>query len=350
MWIEISSDVFENSDFKAVNYIFQILSWYPNNSVPRYRVLINTNTANHTENFKKLRLIESGFDEYIDNEFNDFVVTSSSKPQTDYKITLEKGLNCFNIEESIQFFSQPVSIVLENNKNDSIFVISIIEHFDSNSELKEHIKNGWIKFEHAGGCSNLENFLEGFETIFQDLSQKNNRPTQDYFRGIVILDSDKEYPDQETQNIKLGNILEQKGYNVHILEKRMMENYLPDEVFRSLKEVYRSKQSDSSKIKWISSYLSLGNQQKDYLNIKGGFPKKYDKGVKLPIDNKIMALYADVSTTNFEILDEGFKLEDFKNKYPLLFSSNPHVHKESLQNRANSEEYHNIIDKISALI
>ena len=41
MWIEIDKTIFEKSDFKGINYLYQILSWFPNGSIPRFIVFVD---------------------------------------------------------------------------------------------------------------------------------------------------------------------------------------------------------------------------------------------------------------------------------------------------------------------
>jgi hypothetical protein len=53
----------------------------------------------------------------------------TASPTIYKKITSQRGASNFNIEEAIIFLNQPVSIILENNKNDSEFILAIIKHF-----------------------------------------------------------------------------------------------------------------------------------------------------------------------------------------------------------------------------
>lgn len=362
MWIEISKDVFKNSDFKSLNYLYQILSWYPEKSVPRYKLFIDLAIIKDFENYRKIKEVETGFDELIEREFDEFVNSKPSGAPRDYKITKQKKKNHFNVEEAIRFFNQPVSIILENNKNDSCFIIAIINYFDSIGKVKSHYKNGWIKFENAGGCGNIENFLKGFLHVFEDLALKNNRNLSDYFRGLIILDSDLEYPKQPSKQEALiekliaqkdkkgaANLYVLESENIHVLEKRMMENYLPDEVFEDLK----NSSSNKNLIPWINTYLNLknnsnGEEQRDFLDIKKGFPKNKD-GTRKPMKEEVLELF-DIPQKNIEILDKGFNYPDFKNKYPLLFLNSTNVNKYTLNQRCGTGELQDIFDKISKLL
>lgn len=351
MWISVNKDIFENSDFEGLNYIFHILSWSPKNSISRYNVLIDLEAIKQLENYAKLKEVVKDIDLLLEKEFDDFFNTKPKNSKADFNITNKKDVTNFNIEESIRFFSQPVSIVLENNKNDAYFIKSIIENLDTRSVLKEHLKNGWIKFENAGGCSNVKNFLEGELNSFEDLAYRNHRNKFDYYRGIVILDSDKDYPNQliQPKYVILVKYLESIGLkeNIHILEKRMMDNYMPDEVFDEIILELTNSKDDVILKKWINVYKNLNPAQKDFLKYYDGF--SFDFG-NLPL--YIQTLYANQKGANFSLLQNGFKYKGkrFKNEFPLKFSTSSRVNKHTLESRSDSDELNVILGKISKLL
>lgn len=354
MWVEIDKDIFEKGDLKGLNYLYQILSWSPLNSNRRYNIFIDIEKIKHSPNYKKLKEIENKFDELIEAEFNKFITENSSNTKRDYTVTLKKIEGGFNIEESIRFFKQPVSIVLENNKNDAYFIKAIIYHFDRDGIINEHLKNGWIKFENAGGCSNVENFIEGELKQFEDIAIRNGKETSTYYRGLVILDSDKEYPTQpiKSEYDKLTLYLNSISIDFHILLKRAMENYMPDEVFDSLRNEYKRHPNKYKKLlNWINAYLNLSPSQKDFLNISSGFPKDMHGNLK-PFNADVQNLFSNVSNTNLEKLKNGFKYPDFKNNYPQLFENNK-VNKATLKTRMTStapNESQDILNKINKKI
>jgi hypothetical protein len=351
MWISINKDIFENSDFEGLSYIFHILSWSPKNSIYRYNILIDLEDIEQLENYTKLKEVFKDVDLLIEKEFDNFINSKPKNSKADFIITNKKDNSCFNIEESIRFFSQPVSIVLENNKNDAYFIKSIIEYLDNSIVLKEHLKNGWIKFENAGGCSNVKNFLEGELNSFEDLAYRNHRNKFDYYRGVVILDSDKDYPTQSIQPkyVKLLEFLESIGLkdNIHILQKRMMDNYMPDDVFDEIILELTNSKDDTILKKWINVYKNLDSTQKDFLKYYDGFNLDFEY-LSLDLQN----LYSNQQGANFNILKSGFKykLRGFKNKFPLKFSTSSRVNKHTLESRAGSDELNLILCKISKLL
>lgn len=355
MWIQINKDIFETADYKGLNYIYQILSWFPKNN-PRYKIFIFPDQVKETQNYNNFKNSDHDFENLVEQQFNEFIQTQPSEKKCDYIITNQKGDKNFNIEEAIRFFSQPISIILENNKNDAYFIKAIINYLDGSGILKEYIENGWIRFENAGGCSNVKNFIEGELKSFEDLSSRNSRDTHHYYKAFILLDSDKEFltqnqKSQYTTLITYLNSINIDSKRFHLLEKRMMENYLPDEVFLSLKDEYTGKNGKRDLLNWINTYLSLTDIQKDFLNIKDGFSKETDKnGVRKPIKKEILNLYNTVTGQNFINIDNGFKYPDFKNSFSELFHKSNRVNKSSLQTRANSNELSIILNKIRKLI
>lgn len=369
MWIKITKKIFEKSDFKSLNFLYQILSWYSIGSSIRYHIFVDTEKVSNFDNFQKLSFVERNLKEFLDLEYIYFQTSSSS---ISYKITFEKAQTNFNIEEAILFFNQPVSIILENNKNDSQFIRAIITHFGNIGEknkAQEHLDNGWLQFENAGGCSNIPNFIEGFLDRFRKIADKNGREISDYFRGIIIIDSDKEFDAQPSKHDSLITKLKNIGIDnskIHILEKRMMENYLPTEIFVDIQRQGSVRRNTELK-DWLDVYLSLTDKlQLDYINIADGFPPKNDKyendGSRRPVASEILTLFA-LSTTdvNFQKLDKGFKFKgfdeqgnlktgsSFKDEFPNLFKK-PIINKQTLEVRDGNGELQKIATKINQLL
>jgi hypothetical protein len=380
MWINITEEIFEKAEFKSLNFLFQLLSWYPANSCSRYNIIVDTEKLINTKNFIKLSTVEKNLKEFLDIEFTNFTNRNS---QISYKVSYKSQVNNFNIEEAIIFLNQPVSIVLENNKNDSQFILSIIKHFcDNENYIFEHFNNGWIQFENAGGCSNIPNFMESFFNKFNSLAKNNNKNISVYFRGIIIIDSDKEFENQDFKHKNLLSRLEGLSIDVsgvidgenkiinenqfiHILEKRMMENYIPKEIFEDIKKQNSVIKNEKMK-DWLDVYLNLvDNKQLDYINISDGFPPKKDKfegGIRKNVHHDILSLFSlSVTDINFQKLDGGFKFQgfdkkgnlkiggSFKDEFPNLYRKSI-INKDNLRIRDGSGELQKIANKISKLL
>jgi len=69
---------------------------------------------------------------------------------------------------------------------------------------------------------------------FENLPKENHK----YLRCFVLVDSDKKFPNDTTKQnrVNLFQFLDSLGIPYHELEKREMENYLPDEVFETIED------------------------------------------------------------------------------------------------------------------
>jgi hypothetical protein len=294
--------------------------------------------------------------EILVSNFNSQILQQSNKlgkskaiQTANYFITYNStNLKEFSIDEAIRFFVQPISIILENSLNDQHFTVAIINSFDNKGEIKRHLSNDWLQFENAGGCTNVENFINGKLESFNLLPKNNNN----YLRCLVILDGDREHPDlplnQKHKNLE--TFLKNNFVVYHILEKRSMENYMPNEVYNE----FRNAELND----WINAYLSLNEKQKDFFNISKGFSKKENNGTpkiaREDLPNEVKKLYENVSDANYNILNKGFQLSDFKSVFPLKFKDSHNVYKktlnEQIQHQSNPNELEDILAKINQLL
>lgn len=349
MVIEIKEDIFLGNDFKGVNTLIQICS-YKN----RYTLLADISKIVDSGLYQRLDnddrdMLNHNFNSYILSETSDLTGSTEMLGNPRFSVTyLSEGNSAFNIEESIAFFAQRVAIVLENSLNDSYFIEAIVNHFDNAGKVRLGIDNDWIAFDNMGGCPNLKNFIESKISSYKRLPKEAHH----YLRCFVLLDSDRTNPTLSI-NYKytaVEAILQKYNIPYHITEKRNMENYMPDEVFKSLYPVANQK--------WAEARSYLNEKQKDFLDISGGFSKKGSNNIPLErrseLNEEVQELYKDVSDANFEILDESLGMSSFKTNFPKMFVESPFVHKNSLLQRTSKqddpEELKHILDKIYSLI
>ncbi|MCT3662506.1 hypothetical protein J2O08_04400 [Elizabethkingia anophelis] len=354
-WIKVDKKAFCEGDFSDIESLLNIFRWKPKNSLKRYNFFIDElpKKIENKENFinlsaiNKTQIIEQYKAAYI------------SGKNVNYKYSVLKQENYsekeFSIEQAIRFFSTPVSLLLENGRNDSYFLKAIFKYFDkeisNKNRLLEFYKNDWIRFENAGGWTNVGNFIEGMKTSLESFCSDEGRDSKDFIRCFVLMDSDKEYPeDIPSSKIELQKKLEAWGIEVHILKKRAMENYMPDEVINNEGERINAISA------WVDVYKHLANEQKDYLNYNKGFPK--DQGKKRPRNLQhidIANLYSNppISDANYDVLDRGMKYPNFKEDFPKNFES-PFSFKTALLKREGgtneSNEFNDIINKINKLL
>lgn len=217
----------------------------------------------------------------------------------------------FSVSEAVTYLCLPLEIVIENGTNDAPFVRAIIREYTryGKSDFPDILR---LRFGNAGGCGNVQSHITGV------LEQHNNRDK--FLRHYVILDGDKRYPTQiVTKHDNLIDFLDAHSIKYHILHKRNMENYLPIDSFPE-------KEKKNNK-RWLDAFKFLTPEQRDHINIAGGFIGDLTKEtVKLlkPDHSNLRALlpqeqqlfYATVSDTNFKILSTGYPLHSFKSSFP----------------------------------
>jgi len=173
------------------------------------------------------------------------------------------------------------------------------------------------------------------------------------------LDSDNDFQGQgikEDYN-NLISFLDGKNISWHILEKRAMENYMPDEVLFDVRrnKLNPSRQDDKNFLEWIGVYEYLSDIQKDYLNYSG--QKAFNE---LATDAQIV--YRNQFPTNYSILSRGISYRDnetqgiedderrFKNAFPRLYLTSPLISKLSLNKRCGNDEIERIITQIKKML
>ena len=268
----------------------------------------------------------------------------SSKPKSVFTISNSK-INTFSTYEALAILGTPLKLVLENSENDAYFIMALMENFKKKGKkIKLHWSEGWLKFDMGGG-STIPNVIRNEKQRFENNQGKFPKESHVYLRSFVLIDSDKNHPNAilNDDKKKLIQLLEANDIKYHVLEKREIENYMPDIVFSEI-------QGNQN---YIQAYLDLEPVQKDYFDIEKGFSSKYQQ---LPSD--IQELYKSVSDKNKEIFrknkldmtdSNGNKLS-FKASFPKLFKHCHNINEENLQARCGTDELKEILDKIEALL
>lgn len=137
---------------------------------------------------------------------------------------------------------------------------------------------GWIQFDNAGGWTNMYNFLEEKIQQLNKFTFKTNATPIKFLRNFVLIDSDRGNQNAELGNDKKKLLLYFNSINIeaHILNKRSMENYLPDKAVLQLnkfnyqlddrgeREKMINWKSNGAKQTWIDEYIGLQKEEKDY--------------------------------------------------------------------------------------
>lgn len=272
---------------------------------------------------------------------NAYIIASSTKKKQNTLI-VSTNVNNFNLEEANLYLKQPLILILENSLNDGHFVTSLLKNFPKSGNLiAKHKSNRWLEYGNGNGSNGIINFIQEKLDYYNDLPKANKFK---YLRCFVLIDSDSEYPNMQCSESKkkLLRFLDENEVPYHLLEKREMENYLPDEVIETIE----------GSEDFISAYLRLELIQKDYFDLEKGFPdKNFDK-----FDENIRNLYHNLSTQDISIFrKQRLKIDGgFKSEMPKLFS-HARVNQASLKKKVSHQakdpnELETILSKISSLL
>lgn len=327
MRINIDESVFHNygnlNDFKRLFYIL-----CENNN---HDFFCELEVIKESQIFSELSKTEK---EIIIGYFEKILLNSPE--QFDIEVSDETSLESFNLNEAIRYFKLPVRIVLENSYNDSYFLEALFKNFKNKSKkINRHIASGDLVFEMAGGKGNIINLVSTKLKEFNNLPKDNYK----YLRVIVVFDSDKTFPSTDSNNINLINYLTELEICYHELEKREMENYMPDIIFNNINDEFCIK------------YLEMNPIQKDFFDIEKGFKNKN----RIDFDIPVKELYNQMSDDNFNYFRKNqFQIEgSFKADFPKYFLSED-VNQDNLKQRVSHQvrpnELEIILDKISQLL
>lgn len=345
-WVKIDTKVLQEANQEQLKELIILLSKRLNENDLRFDFFFPL-TPLKIEQYPNFKNLSSTEQQLIRRSI---LKAYNSGAKNNPKYYIERGNECksqffkFNINEALYFFNQPFSIYIENNLYDKHFVKAIFKFFDITKILQNHVQKGFLTFENSGGIDGIKNIIKSKLEQLSDIDNLNPTFPQKYLNAFAIFDSDKTYPNEViNKNINLINELVELGVGYHMLEKRSMENYLPDGVFDNLDNIQEHTR------RWISAYKNLTAQQKDYLKYDKGFGGKNRETLSI----EVQVLYSSVGNTNYDILNGGIQLADYKPTVANLFNT-PHIYKNVLLERAGGTEEENefktLVENISKIL
>jgi len=232
--------------------------------------LIRSDSLNETEKEYLRRLtVASSYKNY------DLEVTISISDELD---------NTFKASQLNDILSRKAIIILENEFSDAAFIEAVLK-----SQDKEHLIDvrdiSW-EIKGAGGCGEIPKHI-----ISESKKMKSLK------RIIVVHDSDRMFPTSTINDIqqKIIDTANAHGVTCCTLEKREIENYIPDKLISSV---------DDARKNIVSHFKSLTVNQKDHYDYKYGFKKK--GGYKKRDDTAFNGLYDDLSDEVYDSIKNGF--------------------------------------------
>jgi hypothetical protein len=205
-----------------------------------------------------------------------------------------------SLEDASQFLTQPLTIFLENRRNDRDFLETVAilvtvgtnevgELVSGRDELKRLYEKSWIKFETGGGLGEVLKYVE------EELYDKPER----YLRCFILFDSDALRPGKPSKNsidvVEACHKIPCFDNHYHQLMRRAIENYLPMEV---LDEVWAKQQAPRKRK--VRAFRKLKPHQRHHFNMKKGFQGDAQHSTK------VGNLYEDLDALTKQRLTSGF--------------------------------------------
>ncbi|MBK3519957.1 hypothetical protein [Carboxylicivirga marina] len=330
MTIKFLKDVFEDAHLHdELDYLWKVII-SKNHSL----VQIDSLTKDAILESTWYRGARKSLQELINHTITRSIQSSTTIPKIHISNTSDD--HHYSISEAIGMLEKDFEIIFEHSENDAHLFNALLRNFKKKSKKIRKLKDNGILEYGMGGGSTIESMITSKLDKFN--GQNYPKPSHKYIHCFVIFDSDCTYPNQglKTDKDNLIKFLESKEIPYHVLEKREMENYIPDEVFD---EVNYLKD-------YFNAYLQLSPVQKDYFDIENGFPSdKNFSSIKPP---EIQKLYGDLTDEVKKVFRDnnakkinGSSRQNFKTEFPKLFSSQK-VTRESLLKRCSHHDPKNI--------
>jgi hypothetical protein len=189
-----------------------------------------------------------------------------------------------NVHDAVSDLTQPAVVIVENATSDGLFIRAVFQAFQR-GELLAAIEQSWLVVRQSGGGGE-------FTKVASD--------TAEQFRVVVrvcgFLDSDRLIPGSRTQAHDKAEEAREIGIDVHVLELREAENYIPPSVLRGDDSTTRRRQT-------AEAFAQLTPEQRGHFDMKRGFKNK--KG-ETAIPPEQQTLYASLGDELVEELADGF--------------------------------------------
>ncbi len=167
--------------------------------------------------------------------------------------------------KAAHFVTQPLTILMENRSTDGALLSIVLEFLAPHQlwQLHQHPHLGMIDFFSGGGIGEIP------KTIADKIAQANNAGIP--ARLLVFTDSDGLFPGDIHKNAQIVKTkCAQEGIPCCILQKRAIENYIPDVIFKE----HAKRLENTAQKKRIDVLLAMTVEQRDHFSIKNGFGKE----------------------------------------------------------------------------
>lgn len=195
---------------------------------------------------------------------------------------------------------EPLVVLLENTESDGAFVDAVLGVLGSSTLASLlQIEPAPVKYDSPGGSGEI---MKRLERALDDPAWEGVPR-----RFIVLTDSDARAPGLCSKKARqIAEHCRKRGVSCHVLEKRAIENYLPQQVL----DEWSAAPARTSCRPWVEAISRLSSEQRDHFPMKRGLESD-------PHDEIHQSLYGTLAPADRRVLARGMR----KQTLPELFKS-----------------------------
>lgn len=177
------------------------------------------------------------------------VITASGPiniPQNSRRFEMPAG------DDVLRWVEKPLQIVVEDQNDDWRFLTLCVDP-DWSALLQRAIHEGWIRPTHGGGTGSIKRLVTNLQTT-----------PLERVRYFILTDSDRPCPGALMGDIHEINRICSDFIPFHPLNRRAIENYVPDAALDRWAAISIDRQV------WLAAFRSLSEPQRHYYKLKPG--------------------------------------------------------------------------------
>lgn len=243
-----------------------------------------------------------------------------------------------DVVRAVALLEQPLRLYLESVNSDGDFLLCVAQIGGRRALLDRYRQANQLELVHGGGLGELE-------------TQLRRRLSEDplvRLRMWVLFDSDSLRPNAPGRApAALSRFCQGRSVRFHRLERRAIENYLPnDSLQRWTEETFKQTEQDERKRRQ-RAFSKLRSDQRFHFNMKDGLS---GDSRRTDLVNRIdpatqRDLYDDLDAGTLEALQQGFGGSSSER-----FRTDERITETSLRNDGQQSEIGSMLDELFSLI
>jgi hypothetical protein len=248
-------------------------------------------------------------------------ITKSYKGATTSFRTLAHPGDCgsCNVESLSQFLNMPTVLLVENAQSDGEFIVAVASRLRPRLNRSLRSDRQSVEIFQGGGIGELPREISRISGHYLQ-----RRPKGLPSRFLVVADSDAKRPGRPSRDAALvAEAARKSSVDCHILQKRSIENYIPNEAL----DGYAHKRPHLREA--VNTIKNLSGAARDHYPLKGGLPSD------ISTSTEVESLYPAGTP-------RGMGLSNFMSDF--LKHAQEQLTENNLDERDPSGDLHNLLD------